>query len=105
MFVVNGPQTGLLTVFALTTYPALLIGLNSSPVSLENGQLKTSFGPVSMPAPRRTLAAADVIAIRMRLIQAAAGRGGRYERYTLVAYPKAQHRSASLKELSKRATR
>jgi hypothetical protein len=42
---VNGPQTGLIAVFALTTYPALLIGLNSSRVSLENGQLKTSFVP------------------------------------------------------------
>jgi hypothetical protein len=55
IFVVNGPQTGLIAVFALTTYPALLIGLNSSRVSLENGQLKTSFGPVPMPAPRHTL--------------------------------------------------
>jgi len=85
LFIIRGPVPGLLVLTVVTGYFALVIGLNSNILTVERGRLRSRYGPIPIPGPRRTLDSSDILQVQSTLVRAAAGRGGRYERYALLA--------------------
>ena len=60
ILVAQGPSVGLLLLFLLTSYLALIIGLNSSRLTLRNGLLTGGLGPVLVPGSNCSLNAGDI---------------------------------------------
>ena len=81
----QGPELGLFIVAAVTAYPALLMACNSTWLSVKPDLLRTHPGPIPIAGGRRSLNPADIEAIFTTVQRGMAGRGGRSERYALVA--------------------
>jgi hypothetical protein len=85
IFFLKGSTPALFIVLFVTAYIALLLALNSSHVSVQPDLVQMRSGPIPFPGGRRSLRPNDIDRISCVRTQGMAGRGGRIERWLLLA--------------------